>query len=277
MEKQVSDRKLAAQRLNATRSTGPRTQAGKLISSLNAMTHGLYSRHKVLVAPPFSESLADYISLREDLRAEFNPIGILEEIAIEGITDGIWGTRRVARHDAASAMATARRAAERHMELISEEEVPMSLTEKVVPELFRELINLADHFKPGSGGKDDEKEFLAFVWTTKNPSAGANQEGTKRDWITTAREYITNLSEREVQDLKAAFRREIKRAVTAMFDKRAQEVVLESAVVRSLIPDEVELERVIRAESRYSRQITRNLDTLLKLQARRERIGGVRP
>ena len=41
----ISERKLAANRLNAARSTGPRTQAGKLRSCRNALKHGLASSH----------------------------------------------------------------------------------------------------------------------------------------------------------------------------------------------------------------------------------------
>src|SRR5687768_9924012 len=40
----VSERKLAANRANAQKSTGPRTEAGKRNASLNALTHGLRAR-----------------------------------------------------------------------------------------------------------------------------------------------------------------------------------------------------------------------------------------
>ncbi len=39
----VSERKLIANRLNAKKSTGPKTPLGKLRSSRNSMTHGHYS------------------------------------------------------------------------------------------------------------------------------------------------------------------------------------------------------------------------------------------
>ena len=41
--------KIAANRRNAKRSTGPRTEAGKAISRRNALTHGLTSAKLVLI------------------------------------------------------------------------------------------------------------------------------------------------------------------------------------------------------------------------------------
>src|SRR5438045_3231911 len=44
----ISDRKLAANRANAAKSTGPRTDAGKRASSLNAVAHGLTAHTALL-------------------------------------------------------------------------------------------------------------------------------------------------------------------------------------------------------------------------------------
>jgi hypothetical protein len=45
-----SDKQVAANRLNAQRSTGPRTPAGKARVSFNALKHGLTGREVVLPA-----------------------------------------------------------------------------------------------------------------------------------------------------------------------------------------------------------------------------------
>jgi hypothetical protein len=44
----ASDRQIAANRANARRSTGPKTNAGKALSRMNALRHGL-TAHKLLV------------------------------------------------------------------------------------------------------------------------------------------------------------------------------------------------------------------------------------
>jgi hypothetical protein len=44
IERPISERKLLANRANAKRSTGPRTEAGKAASCRNALKHGILSR-----------------------------------------------------------------------------------------------------------------------------------------------------------------------------------------------------------------------------------------
>ena len=44
----VSEKKLAANRLNAQKSTGPKTDEGKAKSARNATTHGLFCRDVVI-------------------------------------------------------------------------------------------------------------------------------------------------------------------------------------------------------------------------------------
>jgi hypothetical protein len=53
----LSPARLAANRANAARSTGPRTPAGKVISSRNALTHGAYASDETLLA--LATALAD--------------------------------------------------------------------------------------------------------------------------------------------------------------------------------------------------------------------------
>ena len=44
----VTEKKLIANRLNAQKSTGPRTPLGKLRSSRNAVKHGFYSKFNII-------------------------------------------------------------------------------------------------------------------------------------------------------------------------------------------------------------------------------------
>jgi hypothetical protein len=46
--KSVTPRKIEANRSNAKRSTGPRTECGKSIARFNAMTLGLFAKHVVI-------------------------------------------------------------------------------------------------------------------------------------------------------------------------------------------------------------------------------------
>jgi hypothetical protein len=64
-----------ANRLNSTRSTGPRTEAGKLAASRNAITHGL---SRLPATPP--SKMAEAIAARmSDWRGDYRPVGKAQE------------------------------------------------------------------------------------------------------------------------------------------------------------------------------------------------------
>jgi hypothetical protein len=78
----VSPKRLAANRANATRSTGPRTPQGKARSSLNARKH-------IFTASTFAvvrlEDLQEIAHLREDLIAVYQPVNSQELFALERV------------------------------------------------------------------------------------------------------------------------------------------------------------------------------------------------
>ena len=78
-------------RANAQHSTGPKTDAGKKRSSLNAMRHGLTGQ--ILVLP--AEELAHYKSLCESLRNQFQPKTDEEERLVQLFADTKWRIMRV--------------------------------------------------------------------------------------------------------------------------------------------------------------------------------------
>ena len=65
----ASEAQLRANRINAQRSTGPRTAAGKDRTRYNALKHGLTSLHIVL---PTEENFT-YVELRGELFKQYNP------------------------------------------------------------------------------------------------------------------------------------------------------------------------------------------------------------
>ena len=89
----ISERKLAANRANAQRSTGPKTPDGKRKSSRNAMKHALLSSQVVLE----NEDRQELDFLRRDLAAQLSPVGALEELLVDRIAEGFWRLCRAAR------------------------------------------------------------------------------------------------------------------------------------------------------------------------------------
>jgi hypothetical protein len=81
----------ARNRANASRSTGPKTEAGKHRSSLNALRHGLTGHTVVLPA----EDLDAYNAFTQQLFDELKPIGLLEKQFAQIIADTSWRLNRI--------------------------------------------------------------------------------------------------------------------------------------------------------------------------------------
>ncbi len=98
----TTPRRLAANRANAQKSTGPRTPEGKARSRRNALKHGAVSRAIVPPALAPFESRADFDELRAALAGDLQPASPLEDLILELIAINCWRLVRVARSEAGS-------------------------------------------------------------------------------------------------------------------------------------------------------------------------------
>jgi len=89
----TSEAQLAANRINAMKSTGPRTGAGKAAVRLNGIKHGLLSRESLVRG----ESEADLVHFGKRLRAQLTPIGELEALLVDRVVSTAWRLRRLIR------------------------------------------------------------------------------------------------------------------------------------------------------------------------------------
>jgi hypothetical protein len=92
----ASTKQVAANRRNALRSTGPRSQAGKARSRLNALKHGAYSAH--YLTP--DEQDADLYRLKQMYLAHYAPKTELEEYRVLKLAAHDWRLNRCARMEA---------------------------------------------------------------------------------------------------------------------------------------------------------------------------------
>ncbi len=83
-----------ANQKNALKSTGPQTEAGKEISSRNAVKHGLTAKMPELLP---DEIVSEYEEFREILWNDLKPVGAVEEMLAERIINGFWRIRRIDR------------------------------------------------------------------------------------------------------------------------------------------------------------------------------------
>jgi len=83
-------RQIAANRLNARRSTGPRSLAGKRRSRRNALRHGLGARTIVDVF----ESLDDYRSFERQIVQAYRPASAIDRELVARLVSLLWRLRR---------------------------------------------------------------------------------------------------------------------------------------------------------------------------------------
>src|SRR4026207_646001 len=88
---------IAANRINAQKSTGPKTPEGKDAVRLNGLKHGLTS--EILVLP--GESVSDFEALLDSLEAEHQPATPTEVILVRQIAMASWRLHRLLHVEAA--------------------------------------------------------------------------------------------------------------------------------------------------------------------------------
>src|SRR4051794_3763523 len=90
-KKTTGERRVAANRANARRSTGPKTSEGKAKSSLNAVKTGLTGRTVLLP----TEDAAQYKVHVKRFHEELKPVGELETNLVQSLADTQWRLNRI--------------------------------------------------------------------------------------------------------------------------------------------------------------------------------------
>jgi hypothetical protein len=97
--KTVTEKTLAANRLNAKRSTGPRTERGKNYSKFNAVTTGLFAKHVVIPECDGDDPYEQFSKLLDALEEEYKPEGASEVSWVALMAECMWKQRRVSRSE----------------------------------------------------------------------------------------------------------------------------------------------------------------------------------
>src|SRR3954453_19611416 len=86
----TSLKQIGANRRNALRSTGPRTEEGKQRSRLNAVRHGLTAETVVGAL----ENAADYQAFEQNILADYSPETTAERELVARLASILWRLRR---------------------------------------------------------------------------------------------------------------------------------------------------------------------------------------
>ena len=98
----ATDKQIAANRLNALKSTGPRTVTGKANSSRNHTFTGLFARNLVLQS---IEDPAEFNDLLAGLLADFQPSSTHQHILVTRYARQLWLAQRIARIECSTTQA----------------------------------------------------------------------------------------------------------------------------------------------------------------------------
>jgi hypothetical protein len=96
----LAERQRAANRLNARKSTGPRTERGKRRSSLNALKHGVFARSLKESMQGLGEDPAEFERLRRDFIVSFQPATPFEAALVDDLASLWWRNARAERAEA---------------------------------------------------------------------------------------------------------------------------------------------------------------------------------
>jgi hypothetical protein len=93
----TTEKQLAANRANAAKSTGPRSETGKARSRQNAISHGFTAQMLIVDG----EKASHYAALLRDLHQEFDPQGGVEREYVGQLANLAWRLRRIPAFEAA--------------------------------------------------------------------------------------------------------------------------------------------------------------------------------
>ena len=100
INKTVTDKKLAANRSNALRSSGPKSERGKNHSRRNSLKHGVLAAALLIKAGDGAEVAAEFNELLAALDRDLKPVGQLEGMMVEKIAVCWWRQKRAVRCEA---------------------------------------------------------------------------------------------------------------------------------------------------------------------------------
>ena len=96
-KRNVSQRKIEANRRNSLRSTGPKSKRGKQIVARNAIKHGILAREVVITSGDGQEAMEEFHALTQQLEEHYQPVGIAERLLVQTIANCWWRKARVIR------------------------------------------------------------------------------------------------------------------------------------------------------------------------------------
>jgi hypothetical protein len=276
-----------ASSIRAAKATGPRTPAGKDRIKHNAVKHGIFSKVALLK----NESRSEFDSLLNGLSADFQPKGILEEVLVEKLAILLWRLRRlfiaeVAEIENGAAFLEWDEKERQEMDaqkplcdplLNSDDEVVGLMQKMENPKVLGRCLDLLDELKTdietaGFESESDEQVLTKLYgdrehWTTTLLE-------TYRIWSATAECSDEERAENgygSIEQCKRSVLEEIEKEILRLnqFKKAKASIESERAqleALRKCVPDDPQLNRLLRYETNLGRDFDRTLAQLERIQ-----------
>jgi len=295
----MTEKKLAANRKNALKSTGPKTPEGKKRAALNALKHGLRAASPVV---PSMEDPADWTAHRDRVVRDLAPGGYLETVLAERVATLLWRMGRVVRYESLSITTgienvvkdyvglhgclldfihpedaeTEREAAQADLDLFAK--LPtLKPTAKVEPRTAWSLVEAYVKTADVDSTEEDSEDAACAFSTSDLELSEIPAEEPPDEWGGWTAGYLRAVLDKVAEKAKADPADMRERVRLSLYGKasaanRKAEAVrkeMEQTQRARLIPNENTLEKVTRYETHLERALFRTLHELQRLQAAR--------
>jgi hypothetical protein len=268
--------KVEANRLNAQRSTGPRTPEGKAMARLNALKHGLLSREVILA----EENARDLDDLGRRLRAELHPATELEVLLVDRVASCLWRIRRALQAETAEIDRS-------RLELLEDREDPgayhgtdhyaaVQTTAEARLESAKQtlgwlkaggdpLVGDLEEDSPLAGLFDALADRHFHEMPQDTPAIEIRDHARAQGWTAEKlRNALASILKEKVREARAALR-DAQHLVRA--HEKRQEESRRLVLLAQGVPGDETLNRLLRYETTIERQLYRALHELQRLQA----------
>jgi hypothetical protein len=262
----VSARKIAANRQNARKSTGPKTLMGKAFSRRKALKHGLFARHFMDFAV-HAEDPQKYQELLNGLRDDYRPIGRAEELEVERIALCWWKLQRVWRHENAVNRVALRDKGSRELGERTRNFQTREEQEKAVILLLQSATKEIE--VTGEISHDLKQRMFATMPGLEALWPHIEEGGREALNLSGLEKIARNSSPKELTSALAQCTATIG---VKMLERRAETrraSIMEIAIAQHVIPNSDDLDRILRYDTAIDRSLSRALDRLERLQMRR--------
>jgi hypothetical protein len=272
----VSVRKIEANRGNAGHSTGPKSEAGKHASRLNALKHGLLAQEVVITRGDYKEDEQAFAQLLDELREQFKPMGVAEELEIQKIALCYWRKRRAIRYEhgairlrSGNLRGRDQRDRWRRFDEAFRSGVDLDHSWHGIEYLIGYLEHVKGQVLKGKV-EGETLEWLVKIFPDLFALPDTMSSGDAEEYVTGPPEYLRVL----LDGIDAQLRRLPSLSAKAA---RSEQLDLDSKLRSAALPGSRVVEKLVRYETSIDRELDRALKRLEQMQERRQANGGTLP